>query len=244
LNDYARQLTGMLTVADRTLDQELAGILTRASPATGDSDRLRAYPSAEQRLLLTRLIKRLAPTVATAPATVDQCLQLLENPQHPTGRVSFENEWVFEKKYRTFLFWQPQKFGKNPTVEFNFMVVLNQWQPVGNGWLLGVFQTAFNQLPNRQTVTLSAAQLPLMVRPWAATDRLRLADGHHQTVRRALINAKVPQAQRVHVPVLVTAQGTVLAVLGVKWAVWPPRKHTTTYHIGYQPETVKGEQHE
>jgi len=244
LTDYARQLTGMLTVADRTLDQELVGILTRASPATGDSDRLRAYPSAEQRLLLTRLIKRLAPTVATAPATVDQCLQLLENPQHPTGRVSFENEWVFEKKYRTFLFWQPQKFGKNPTVEFNFMVVLNQWQPVGNGWLLGVFQTAFNQLPNRQTVTLSAAQLPLMVRPWAATDRLRLADGHHQTVRRALINAKVPQAQRAHVPVLVTAQGTVLAALGVKWAVWPPRKHTTTYHIGYQPETVKGEQHE
>ncbi|KJW12924.1 tRNA lysidine(34) synthetase TilS [Levilactobacillus spicheri] len=245
LQAYAAQLTATLAVADRTLDRELTAIVSHEQPLTGRVAPLLAYPLAEQRLLLARLIKRVAPERSTAQATLDQCLTLLTNPQRPTGQVVFGRGWVFEKRYRTFLVWQPEKFGENPPARFNFMVVLNQWQPVGNGRLLGVFEAQTSPtLPAAQTVTLSVAQLPLTVRPWRPTDRLRLADGHHQTVRRALINAKVPQSSRSQVPVLVTAQGTVLAALGVKWAVWPHRENATTYHIGYQPESVKGEQHE
>lgn len=244
LRDYAQQLGAVLAVADRTLDQELTTIITGHDPLTGDSTYLLGYPVADQQLLLARLIKQAAPTVSTAATYLSQCLHLLTNGQRPTGRVAFGDGWVFEKRYRTFLFWQPQKFGKNPPEQFNFMVVLNQWQPVGNGQLLGVFRTAPQAFSLRQTVALRDEQLPLTVRSWRTTDRLRLANGHHQTVRRALINAKVPQQQRSQVPVLVTAQGTVLAALGVKWAVLPHRNHTTTYHIGYQPESVKGERHE
>lgn len=244
LQDYGAQLAAVLAVADRSLDQTLATIITNRHPVTGQVAPLLERPLAEQRLLLGRLIKQTAPQLSTAPSHLDQALKLLRHVQRPTGQIVFSNGWILEKRYRMFLFWQPQKFVKNPPEQISFMVVLNQWQTVGNGYLLGVFQSAPNHDSPHRTLSLSASQLPLMVRPWRTTDRLRLADGHHQSVRRALINAKVPQTQRTQVPVLVTAQGEVLAALGVKWAVWPHRQQTTTYHIGYQPESVKGEKDE
>lgn len=244
LVDYGQQLTAVLQVADRALDAQLAIIVTNWQSVSGRIPLLLAQPVSEQRLLLARLIKRLAPTLSTQATRLDQALHLLGNAQRATGQIDLGAGWVLTKQYRTFHLKKSTKFGEKSVAKFSFMVDLNQWQPVGDNRLLGVFQTPPAALPQRQVVALTTADFPLTVRSWQAADTLRLANGQHQTVRRALINAKVPRAQRAQVAVLVTAQGAVLAALGVKWSVLPPRAHTTNYHIGIQPRSAKGEQHE
>ncbi len=237
VNAYAQQLQATLTVANRALDQQLAQIVTTAAPVTGETARLLAVPIAEQQLLLARLISRSAPGTSVSAEHLRECLQLLANPQRPTGTVAFGQDWVFIKTYDRFQFLQLKKFREKSVEHFRFMVDLNQWRSVGNGWQIGCFTTEQQlALTPHETVALTADQLPLMVRPWQSGDRLRLATGHHQLVRRALINAKVPQFDRKNQVVLVTATGEVLALLGVKWSVYPPRPHTKNYHIVWKHE--------
>ncbi len=237
VNAYAQQLQATLTVANRALDQQLAHIVTDQTSVTGQTALLLAAPVAEQRLLLARLISRSAPGTSVSEAHLTECLQLLANGQRPTGTVAFGQDWAFIKTYDHFQFLQQKNFKEKSVEHFRFMVDLNQWRSVGNGWQIGCFTTEQQPtLSPHETVALTADQLPLMVRPWQAADRLRLATGHHQSVRRALINAKVPQSDRQQQVVLVTATGEVLALLGVKWSVYPPRPHTKNYHIVWKHE--------
>lgn len=232
LRDYAQQLQATLVVADQALDDRLAQIVSQYAPVTGNIQQLLARPTAEQELLLARLIKQTAPAVTASTSHLTAALRLLNSREHPTGAVAFGKGWQLTKRYDSFRFWQPKIFVEKSVEHFSFMVDLNQWRPVGNGWQLGFFPAdTETEYSEHETMALTAAQLPLEVRSPRATDRLRLADGHHQAVRRVMINAKVPRDQREQTPVLVTAQGDVLAVLGVKWSVWPPRSHTKNYHI-------------
>lgn len=230
LTAYARQLRAVMAVADEALDTKLTGIV---EPGTGQENvtKLLARPDSEQRLLLARLIKQSAPTVTTGESHLNQCLQLLRNLQRPSGVVDFSGGWVFRKSYDRFEFTQPKNLQQKSVEQFTFMVDLNQWRSVGNGRLLGFFPESSSIQTPHETVALQSKQFPLQVRQWVATDQLRLASGHHQSVRRALINAKVPRSERAAQLVLVTAQGEVLTVLGVKWSVWPSRAHTKNYHI-------------
>lgn len=229
---YADQLSATLQVTDHVLDRQLATILTQNDPLAGEVARLLAFPEADQRLLLARLLKRASPSVATNSAMLDQCLQLLTNTQHPTGTVEFGAGWRFSKRYQQFQFTQVKKMRENLQEASQFMVVLNQWQPLGDGWQIGCFTVTSDQrLPSTDQVALRTDQLPLRVRPWQSADQLRLADGHHQSVRRILINAKVPRDRRDRQRVLVTAKDEVLAVIGVKWAVLAAPPRTNHYHV-------------
>lgn len=244
LRNYGQQLAAVLAVAERTLTAELDQVMTSWQPATGKIPSLLTYSPSEQRLLLARVMKRVAPTISTREAHLVQAQSLLRNSQRASGRIDLGAGWQLIKEYRTFRVEKPEKFGKKSVANFSFMVDLNQWQPVGDRWLLGVFQTAELAPPTHRVVGLTTADWPLTVRTWQPADRLVLANGHHQAVRRVLINAKVPRQRRSQVAVLVTAQGTVLAVLGVKWSVLPPRQQTTNYYIGIQPVSAKGEHDE
>lgn len=237
LLDYAAQLQTLLKVADQSVTASLETIVRQWQPLTVDTQGFLAETADLQHLLLRRLIKIIDPALATGNAVLQECLQLLSNDQHPTGTVDLGDGWTFYKAYETFTFKQLKNLRQNSEEVFSFMVVLNQWRTLGNGWQLGCFTTdASDDLSANEVVALSDGQFPLRVRSWQATDRLRLANGHHQTVRRALINAKVPRDQRVAVPVLVTAQDEVIAALGVKWSVLPLRARTSYYHIKLQHE--------
>lgn len=237
VNDYAWQLQATLAVAERTLDHQLEAIVIDQVPLTGRCDRLLYYSEQEQVLLLARLIKQVAPSESTRRALIQSCLQLLKNTKRPTGRIMFRQGWVLCKSYNTFQFLQPKKLKEKSVEHFSFMVDLNQWRSVGNGWKIGLLTASrLQEQTPHETVALTTAQLPLTVRSWQASDALRLATGHHQTVRRVLINAKVPPEQRPRQAVLVAATGEILAVLGVKWSVWPSRPHTKNYHIVWKHE--------
>ena len=232
---YAAQLRTVLRVTDQTVTAQLGQIIRQRRPLRVDTQRFLSQSADLQDLLLARLIKLASPTLTTEAPVLAACRQLLSNPQRPTGSVDLGHGWRLEKKYDTFTYQQSKNFRQNSEEVFSFMVVLNQWRTLGNGWQFGCFTTdATTDLPVNEIVALTADQFPLRVRSWQATDRLRLANGHHQTVRRALINAKVPRNLRAKVPVLVTATGEVVAALGVKWSVLPPRSHTSNYHIKLQ----------
>lgn len=242
---YAEQLRTVLQVTDQVVTQRLDQIVRQWQPLVADTSQFLAQSLELQDLLLTRLIKLTAPALATPPAILRECRQLLANSQRPSGTVDLGGEWCLNKSYATFTINQLKNLRQNFQEVFSFMVVLNQWRTLGNGWQFGCFTTdVTDDLPQQQVVALAADQWPLQVRPWRATDRLRLANGHHQPVRRALINAKVPRDARRQVPVLVTAKDEIIAALGVKWSVLPPRAHTSNYHIKLQHESAKGEQHE
>ncbi len=237
LLDYADQLQDVLQVADQAVTDSLAQIVRQHDPVVVDTQAFFKQPTARRQLILSRLIKQCQPTLSTEAGVRQACEQLLANGQHPTGTVDLGAGWSLVKKYGTFTFNQFENFRQKSKEVFSFMVVLNQWRTLGNGWQLGCFTTdSRDHLPQSEVVALTADQFPLRVRSWQATDRLRLSSGHHQTVRRALINAKVPREERAAVPVLVTAQDEVIAALGVKWAVQPQRAHTRNYHIKLEHE--------
>lgn len=234
---YADQLRTVLRVTEQVVTTQLARVIRQQQPLVVDSQRFLDQSADLQDLLLARLTKTAAPELTTESAVLRACRRLLVNVQRPTGWVDLGHGWRFVKNYDTFTYQQFKNSRQNSEEVFNFMVVLNQWRTLGNGWQLGCFTTdATTQLPANEVVALTDDQFPLRVRSWRATDRLRLASGHHQTVRRALINAKIPRKLRAKVPVLVTATGEVVAALGVKWSVLPTRSHTKNYHIKLQHE--------
>lgn len=237
LREYASQLQAVLQVADQAVTDSLSQIVQHRDPLVVETQAFLKQPAARRQLILTRLIKQCEPTLRTETRVLQACERLLANAQHPTGTVDLGAGWSLAKKYGTFTFKQFENFRQKSEEVFSFMVVLNQWRTLGNGWRLGCFTTDDrDHSPQNEVVALTADQFPLRVRSWQAADRLRLGDGHHQTVRRALINAKVPREERTSVPVLVTVQDEVIAVLGVKWAVQPQRARTRNYHIKLEHE--------
>ena len=72
-------------------------------------------------------------------------------------------------------------------------------------------------------VWLTDNQLPLRVRTWRPNDEVRLKNGHHQKVRRILIDQKVPQSMRPLQLVVVDHQDQVLWVVNRKTA-WLDRR--------------------
>ncbi|MFC6275501.1 tRNA lysidine(34) synthetase TilS [Levilactobacillus tangyuanensis] len=243
--DYADQLRTTLDLAQPQITAAMSNILTAADPITGSVEKLLSQSEVNQSIILMKVLKQAEPTLATEKPKLEQVFRLLKSRQHPTGTVKLGLGWVVEKRYQVFKVWQPKKSGEKSVEQFRFMVDLNHYHAIGRGWQLGLFVASASQKEEvAQTVTLTPDQLPLQVRPWTPTDVLRLRNGHHQSVRRALINAKIPRDQRAQISVLVTAKQEVLAVPGVKWSVWPRQTHATAYHLILKRDEMKGEQHE
>ncbi|KRN01506.1 tRNA(Ile)-lysidine synthetase, MesJ [Levilactobacillus senmaizukei DSM 21775 = NBRC 103853] len=242
---YAEQLQMILDLARPQVVTATAQVCISTAPITGSVERLLGQSEVNQTSILMKLLKQANPELSTEKSLLIQVQQLLSNSQRPTGMVQLGQGWVLEKRYQIFKVWRPKKSGEKSVEQFRFMVDLNHYHAIGCGRQLGLFEaTASQREAVTQTVTLTPDQLPLQVRPWNQTDVLRLRNGHHQSVRRALINAKIPRDQRAQVSVLVTAKQEVLAALGVKWSVWPRQSHATAYHLILKRDEMKGEQHE
>lgn len=101
------------------------------------------------------------------------------------------------------------------------MVILDRWYSLDQPINFGVFsENPFQHNGKVAMLYLSAEDFPLQVRSIAPGDRLPIGQGKHQKVNRVLINAKIPDSQRELTQVLVTANNTVLSVLGIKKMQW------------------------
>lgn len=130
---------------------------------------------------------------------VHQLQALVQLTQTVAGEQQLDlgQQWQFVRHYQTFVFRQlSAQVTPAATAEF-VPVHLNQWQ-VYQGRAVGVFTERPVAEDAEQVTVLALPTWPqqLIFRPAQLTDRLTLANGQHQLLRRRLINQKVPQEQR------------------------------------------------
>lgn len=184
-NQFATDLQATLQLADQAMD----GLLTRAQirEFTWNWRQLVPEPVAIQRLLVMRALKT---ADLTAPRSlIDQVLAVL---QDGAGTRTFDlaaNARVVVSYHRLALETQPEI----PIDQAGFTLTPDAgWHAFENG-VIGLF-TAL-PVDSQRLVNLAAAA-PVTIRHPRAGDVVRLANGHHQPVRRWLINTKVPQPDR------------------------------------------------
>ncbi|MFD1410392.1 tRNA lysidine(34) synthetase TilS [Lapidilactobacillus gannanensis] len=164
------------------------------------------------------------------PALKAQQLQaLVQATQTTAGEqvLTLVKNWQFVREYQTFVFRPLNQRSVGvalPTVE----LTLNHWQDYQNQ-KIGVF-TALPQAETVQQISrLQLAQWPkqLCLRPAQKSDQLTLANGHHQLLRRRLINQKIPQSQR----------SSLFALVADKKVIWIPNIYN--YKLSNHRETAK-----
>ncbi|USS93555.1 tRNA lysidine(34) synthetase TilS [Fructilactobacillus ixorae] len=198
--------------------------------------------------VLEPLIRVLAERGAVPePLTTGQLTQivhLMQNHQRPQGEINVGQGWQFVKRYQR-IRWQkkapnPKESSQRPRL---FMVVLNHWYRLPHHLMFGVFTPDYPVGPvtRLHRLWLPTTAFPLEVRPWQATDRLRLQENQHQRVRRILINHKVPSEERAHYYTLQTATGEALALLGLKESVQSAQAGRQPYMLAVKNERKNDE---
>ncbi len=147
--------------------------------------------------------------------------QFLCNQQSPSSTMMISNDLQLIKNYQQAELKKVQNLPTKNQKVSDFMVKFDHWytRPAGDQW--GIFSH-----PQERTIAelwLTGGQLPLRVRSWRPTDRIRLKSGHHQAIRRVLINQKVPLNQRQQQLVVVDRFDQVLWLIGHKTA-WLDRQ--------------------
>lgn len=150
-----------------------------------------------------------------------QIQQQLMTTTKSNGTLMLAHGWQIKWSYEEFWWQKVDKTLKTTGVKAGDVVELEKQyfvQPIG--------QVTWQTKPTTDHLLarfeLRADQLPLIRRPWQAGDRIRLAQGGHQKVRRILIDQKVPVDLRPQQMVVVTKDQEVLWVEGRKVASLPP----------------------
>ncbi len=143
------------------------------------------------------------------------------NQQSPSSTMMISSDLQLIKNYQRAELKKVQNLPTKKQKVSGFMVKFDHWYtgPAGEQW--GIF--SHPQAHTIAEVWLASDQLPLRARPWQATDRIRLKSGHHQAIRRVLINQKVPLDQRQQQLVVVDRLDQVLWLIGHKTA-WLDRQ--------------------
>lgn len=164
-----------------------------------------------------------------ADGRITQIDHWLQNGQSPTGRRFLVDQYFLKKGYQRAKIKKVDAAATPPfpcqenVVESE--LILNQWQVTHHGHQYGVFDHQLAAGRQWAYMLLPASCLPLVWQRAQAGGRLRLKNGGHQSVRRLMINAKLPHAERDSWPILADQSGRVLWVPGLKTA-WLPRPTT------------------
>ncbi|WP_412988792.1 tRNA lysidine(34) synthetase TilS [Pediococcus siamensis] len=167
-----------------------------------------------------------------------EILQLLRNQQKPNGKIKIQSQFWFEKNYQNFGFVSQENLRKKALSAGNSMLRLNQWQAVGNIGQVGVFDASKVPMPlaeHNQMMQLSENQIkwPLQIKVKQSTALLNLKQGGRKSVRRTLVDAKVPVAWRKVWPLLMDADNQPLWLLGLRksWLRKPLDRQAKQYWI-------------
>ena len=175
--------------------------------------------------------------------------QSLINQQNAHLSVPLPNGQSLQKDYSD-LFVQKrnendihQQFLPDSVVKFEHWYPLDSDRQLAAASTTNFFDPTHDQI---MEMWLPPHQLPLYLRRWHSGDQLRLKGGKHQSVRRILINQKVPSITRSQQRVLTLADGSILTLIGHKWA-WldrPADYRQRWVHFFVGLRRYKGEKHE
>ncbi|MGV0168055.1 tRNA lysidine(34) synthetase TilS [Furfurilactobacillus sp. WILCCON 0119] len=176
-------------------------------------------------LLLKTAFSECAPEVSVS-ASVWRRLAVNLPTMRPQATIDLGRGWQLQRHYDQIMFVKresgPQKIRAQTLPDQQTMVPLNKWQSVTEVGAIGAWSA-------EQTVTMwpafrsvhvrvSPTDWPLIIRPARGDDRLALANGGHQSVRRIMINQKVATAERSQQLLVTTVTGTPLWLVGRKVA--------------------------
>ncbi len=165
---------------------------------------------------------------------LDELLQSLENKQKPQQTIKLPHQYILEKDYATCALKKLENPLENLQKPQDHVIKLEQWYQVDPINLMAVSAERSFFKDEEQVVSqwLAPDQFPLRLRQWRQKDRIRLKNGHHQLVKRVLINQKVSRKQRDQQMVLVDAHDEVVWIVNQKWS-WFERP--TGYQLTWQP---------
>ncbi|WP_429970538.1 tRNA lysidine(34) synthetase TilS [Fructilactobacillus sp. Tb1] len=180
---------------------------------------------------LQYLVTQLSPITLTKQQ-ITEIKQLLRNQKKPQGIINLGKHLEFEKTYQTLKFKKIQNQNKSFRETCGFMVVLNHWYELSNGNSIAIFNSEnipVGKYLRHSEFWLTDQQLPLQVRPSQKSDRVQLKGGGSKSLRRVLIDHKIPNDERLQSQSLVTKDGVVLSILGIQESSIKQTEQTKLY---------------
>ncbi|UQB00465.1 tRNA lysidine(34) synthetase TilS [Pediococcus pentosaceus] len=170
-----------------------------------------------QKKIILKIITEVNAEIAINENKLDELARLVNNTKQAQATIDIGKNYKFEITYNYL------RIGKKITVKGEQVkkrvVTLNSW--------LNLDGDAQFQLSNQksaldadETMVLSANQLrfPLFIRKINPNDRLRLKNGGYKTIRRELIDQKVPNEQRERYFAITDVDDEILWVPGLRKA--------------------------
>lgn len=211
---YTAQLTATIQLADERTQELLKEI--RSDGGAYSVMQWQKLALIQQRAVLKAIFKRADLPVTTA--YVEEAIQLLNNEKKPSGELSLANDKILEKVYDHFSIKSGLKVPQNHKPADRIVVISNQWVQLSQGLQARLESDKTTEQVKRchMTLELKPDELPLVVRQALPDDRISLIGGGHKTVRRILIDHKIPRSKRSQQLVIVTAKGEVLWLIGLQ----------------------------
>lgn len=230
--EHLGQFHSQLSLLMQFRDEQVGRLLKGCTDGKGlQLENYLKLSGSAQQLVLLAWLKQMG-IVNLKECLVTEIRRLIQNDQKPQAQLSLPAGRALVKDYSHLMVVDADKREKSPQQREGAVVKLGKWFSTRKG------QVAVQ--PNVQPgddidivakMWLRDSQLPLRLRVWQSSDRLRLRSGHHQRVSRILIDQHVPIMERASQLVLVDAQGAVLWVIGRKTAWYDyPQGNVTGGH--------------
>lgn len=231
LESYHQQLTDLLAWRDQAVADQLAACVDQQG-------RMILTSLAKNKEIIRKEILRQwfnqQGIYDIKDQQLDELLQTLENEKKPQQIIELPHRYILEKSYATCALKKLDNPLENLQKPQDHVIKLEQWYQVDSIKLMAVSAEKSFFKDEEQVVSqwLASDQFPLGLRKWRQKDRIRLKNGHHQLVKRVLIDQKVLQKQRDQQMVLVDAHDEVVWIVNRKWS-WFERP--TDYQQTWQP---------
>ena len=165
--------------------------------------------------LSRRLVKKMVPTVSKG--AFKQLTVFLANPP-ASGRCDLGNGMIFKKSYDRLTF-TTAKVTQEEEFSFNLLLNVEQVLPDGKKVKLTIGKNEKNSKKGAQGVYLcyNSIRMPLIVRSRKTGDKIGLPHGRGRTtVKKVMIDKKIPAQNRQTWPIVVDASGVVLWIPGLR----------------------------
>lgn len=233
INEYANQIA-----ENQLVDSELLQPVVNSLIVDNqfDLDKLKTYSKLTQAKIIEFYLENNLQVKSINRSQIKQIIQLVNNLHKPQGYLKIEG-FKITKAYNRLEFIKNANYSQNNVKKSaEFMVVLNKWFLTLNDSYMQISK-ASDEAPN--SLWLLAEDFPLKVRTANVNDKLQLKNGH-QSIKRALINAKVPNDERKNVQLLTNVNGEILAIIGIKNAYRPFNSTAQAYILKLNNSIMEG----
>ena len=246
LYHYHQQLTAAVDLNEHLTAERLTTMLNHAGQL--ELGKLRNEPPQFQDMIIRQWLEQ-SQVRDLKQSQIREIVTGLANPHKPHLTIDLPHHFQLIKDYSRAFVQKENKVGSKPQSLSDSVVKFEHWCSFDTGYQLAVSTTPdfFNDEQTEiMEMWLPKEQFPLHVRHWRPGDQVRLKGGHHQEVRRILIDQKAPVEIRPQQSVLTLADGRVLTLVGYKWS-WFDRpadylQQWVHFYVGQRRR--QGEKHE